>query len=66
VIAAFQESARYGRERIDEIVQAESVTRGFSPDLVRRYLTRHIVCEVGEAEQRGMDLYLQYAKELVM
>ncbi len=63
-IAAFQESARYGREHLDEIVTAESVERGFPPDLVRRYLTRHIVCELGAAEEKGMELYLRYARDL--
>jgi chorismate dehydratase len=64
-IAAFQESARYGREHLQEIVAAESVLRGFPPDLVQRYLTQHIVCELGEAEEKGMELYLRYARELV-
>jgi chorismate dehydratase len=64
VIAAFQESARYGQARVEEIVQAESAGRGFSPELVRRYLTSHIVCEIGRPEQEGMELYLRYAREL--
>lgn len=64
VIRAFQESARYGRDRLEEIVVAESAARGFPPDLVRRYLTRHIVCELGEAEEQGMELFLRYASRL--
>jgi predicted solute-binding protein len=64
VIAAFQESSTYGQARIEEIVRAESAARGFAPELVRRYLTRHIVSEVGERERAGMDLFLRYAREL--
>jgi predicted solute-binding protein len=64
VIRAFQDSARYGREHLDEIVAAESISRKFPPDLVRTYLTRHIVTELGAAEEQGMALFLRYAKEL--
>jgi chorismate dehydratase len=62
-IAAFQESWRYGQARLEEIVQAESAARAFPPELVRRYLTEHIVCDVGERERAGMELFLQYARE---
>ena len=64
VIGAFQESWCYGQARLEEIVAAESAARGFPPELVRRYLTRHIVCDVGERERAGMDLFLRYAREL--
>jgi chorismate dehydratase len=64
VVREFQESCRFGEAHIDEIVQMESAARGFAPDLVRRYLTRHIVCTVGERERAGMELFLQYAGEL--
>src|SRR6266852_5374370 len=47
VIAAFQQSWHFGREHLDDIVRHESAARGFPPDLVRRYLTQHIVYEVG-------------------
>jgi predicted solute-binding protein len=62
VIAAFQESCRFGRLRLEEIVSTESAGRGFAPELVRAYLGRHIGTEVGEAEQRGMELFLQLAR----
>lgn len=58
------ESAAYGQERIDEIVEAESRQRGFEPALVRRYLTRHIRYALGEREREAMDLYLRLAAEL--
>jgi len=63
VVEAFQGSCRYGLERVDEIVAAESARRGFDPELVRAYLTRSIVHELGPREYEGMDLFLRYARE---
>ena len=63
VVDAFRESCRYGRERIEEIVEAEAAKRGFAPELAREYLTRHIVHELGPREYEGMKLFLQYARE---
>jgi chorismate dehydratase len=60
-IEAFQESCRYGRERIEEIVAAEAPRRGFAPELVREYLTRHIVHELGERDYEGLDRFLREA-----
>ena len=62
VVEAFQQSCRYGRERIDEIVAAESGRREIPPDLVREYLTRHIVHDLGARDYEGMDLFLSYAR----
>jgi len=62
VIEAFQKSCRYGRERIEEIVAAESGRREIAPDLVREYLGRHIVHELGPRDYEGMDLFLSYAR----
>jgi len=59
--AAFQESCRYGLDHLEEIVAAESAARGFAPDLVREYLTRHIVHELGPRDYQGMELFLEYA-----
>jgi chorismate dehydratase len=64
VARAFQESCRFGRERIEEIVSAEAAARGFDAGLVRQYLTGHIVYELGAAEMEGMRLFLRYAQEL--
>jgi chorismate dehydratase len=61
---AFRASCRYGRERIEEIVAMESARREFPAEVVREYLTRHIVHELGERDYRGMELFLQYAREL--
>jgi predicted solute-binding protein len=63
VVEAFRDSCRYGRAHIEEIVAAESSRRGFAPDLVRDYLTRHIVHELGPRDYEGMDLFLRYARE---
>lgn len=59
---AFRESCRYGLEHMDEIVAAESVARGFPEAVIREYLTRHIVHELGERDYRGMELFLSYAR----
>ena len=61
LVAAFQESCRYGLARLEEIVAAESPARGFPPNLVRQYLTRNIVHELGPRDYQGMQLFLDYA-----
>ena len=61
LVAAFQESCRYGLARMEDIVAAESAARGFAPDVVRNYLTRHIVHELGPRDYQGMELFLEYA-----
>jgi chorismate dehydratase len=63
VTAAFRDSCRFGRDHMEDIVAAESASRGFPPDLVREYLTRHIVHELGPREYEGMELFLRYARE---
>jgi chorismate dehydratase len=60
---AFRDSCRYGRAHMDEIVDAESGKRGFAAGLVREYLTRHIVHELGEREYEGMEMFLRLARE---
>jgi predicted solute-binding protein len=57
----FLESLRYGLAHMDDIVAAEAPARQFEPDLVRRYLTRHIVFELGERDYEGMSLYIRHA-----
>jgi len=58
---AFVESYRYGCTHMDEIVAAESMSRGFPPQVVREYLTRYIVHELGPRDYEGMELFLRYA-----
>lgn len=62
VVDAFQQSCRFGRERIEEIVAAESGRREISRDLVREYLTHRIVHELGPRDYEGMDRFLEYAR----
>ena len=62
VAAAFRDSCSYGLDRLDEIVAAESVKREFRPALVREYLARHIVHELGPRDYEGMELFLRLAR----
>jgi len=59
---AFRASCRYGLEHMDEIVAAESRARGFAPEVVREYLTRYIVHELGPREYQAMEIFLEYAR----
>lgn len=61
---AFLQSCRYGLAHMDDIVRAEAPARQFSPDLVRRYLTQHIVFELDERDYEGMRLYIRRARQL--
>jgi chorismate dehydratase len=61
---AFVDSYRSGKANLEEIVRQESARRGVAPDLVREYLTRYIVFELGEREYAGMDRYLACVREL--
>jgi predicted solute-binding protein len=60
----FLESLRYGLAHMDDMVAAEAAARQFSPDVVRRYLTHHIVFELGEKDYEGMRLYIEHALRL--
>jgi len=64
VAAAFQASCAFGLRSLERIAAAEAPARGFTTDLVRRYLGSHIVFELGAAEQEGMELFLRYARDL--
>jgi chorismate dehydratase len=63
IAEAFQASYRFGREHMEEIVASESIARGFKPGVVREYLTRYIVHELGPREYEGMQLFLEYARQ---
>jgi predicted solute-binding protein len=56
---AFIDSYQFGKQHIDQIVESEYAARGVSKDLVREYLTRYIVFELGDKEYEGMNLYLK-------
>jgi predicted solute-binding protein len=61
VARAFRESWRFGLADMEEIVRVEAPARGFSPELVRHYLTSHIRHELGAEEEEGLRLFLSYA-----
>jgi predicted solute-binding protein len=62
----FQDSSRFGLDHMDDIVRAEAAARNFDPALVREYLTRNLISELGEREYEGMRLFLRYASEFDM
>jgi predicted solute-binding protein len=62
--AVFRESWFYGRDHMDDIVIHEAAVREFPPELVRQYLTHHIVHELGPREYDGMARFLAMAQEL--
>lgn len=62
VEAIFHASYQFGRDNLDGMIRSEARSRGIPEKLAREYLTQHIVCELGAAEYRGLDLFLQYAR----
>jgi chorismate dehydratase len=62
VEAVFQGSYQFGRDHLDDIIRVEAAQRGIRPELARDYLTRYIICELGPAEYRGLELFLEYAR----
>jgi chorismate dehydratase len=50
-----------GRACLHEIVEGEFTKRRVTHDTARRYLTEHIRFEIGKAEQRGLDAFLEMA-----
>jgi chorismate dehydratase len=64
VAAAFQDSCAFGLRNLERIAAEEGPARGFTSDLVRRYLGSHIVFELGAPERQGMELFLRYARDL--
>jgi len=63
VEAVFRASHAFGRAHVDDIIRQEAAQRGIIPELAKQYLTRHIVCELGPDENRGLDLFLAFARE---
>lgn len=62
VEAVFHASYEFGRVHLDDIIRVEAAQRRLPPDLAMEYLTKHIVCELGAAEYRGLKLFLDYAR----
>lgn len=61
----FLASCRFGLEHIDEIAEREAAPRGLTPDAVRNYFRDNVTLELGEAEKRGLDLFLRRLVGLV-
>lgn len=60
----FRDSLQFGLQHIEDIVRAEHAKRRIGEELAREYLTRHIVFELGDAEYRGLERFLEYARQL--
>jgi len=59
-----EDSLQFGLHSINTIIETESRRRAFSPDLTRRYLTRHIRFQIGERENLGLARFVQHAGSL--
>jgi chorismate dehydratase len=62
--APFTASLQFGMAHMDDIAREWHPKLGISEALVREYLTRNIVFELGEREYAGLSTFLQYAAEL--
>jgi predicted solute-binding protein len=57
----FVDSCRYGLAHAADIARAEAPVRGVTEELALRYVTEHIVYELGEKDYEGLNLYLKMA-----
>jgi predicted solute-binding protein len=64
--AAFVESCRFGRDRLEEIIRREAAPRGIPEERARTYLSRHIVNELGERDYAGLQHFLRLAGKFAM
>ena len=62
VSRTFTDSCRWGLDHMDEIVSAAVRERGFGEELVRKYLTEHIVYELGARHREGLELFRKLAR----
>jgi chorismate dehydratase len=62
VEAVFHASYEFGRAHLDDIIRVETARRRLPLDLAKEYLTKHIVCELGAVEYRGLELFLEFAR----
>jgi chorismate dehydratase len=60
----FVDSLHFGLAHMDDIVREWHLKLHLSESLVREYLTRNIVFELGQREYAGLQTFLQYASEL--
>ena len=57
----FIDSCRYGLEHAADIARLEGPPRGVSQELALRYVTHHIVYELGERDYQGLEAYIKMA-----
>lgn len=58
---AFLESCRYGLQHAADIARIEAPSRGVTEELAFRYITHHIVYELGQKDYQGLELYVKMA-----
>lgn len=63
LLDALQASYQYGKTRIDEIVTEGASERDIGEKLAQKYLTEHIVYELGERHRRGLSEFWRLAEE---
>jgi predicted solute-binding protein len=56
----------FGKRHLDEIVESEYQARGITRRLAARYLHEYIRFEIGTAEQKGLDAFLELADLAVL
>jgi chorismate dehydratase len=64
LVNLLQGSCHFGLSQLDEIIPLEAERRSFPEWLVREYLTRHIVFQIGPEEEAGLREYLRLARAL--
>lgn len=62
VARAFADSREWGRAHVEDMVAGASEERGFPEDLVRKYLTEHIVYELDPRHREGLQLFRKLAR----
>ena len=60
--ALTRNSYHFGKSRLPDIIDAEHPKRRISRELADRYLRDHIRFEIGPAEQRGLEVFLELAR----
>jgi chorismate dehydratase len=60
----FRESCRYGLAHAADIARTEAPSRGVTEDLALRYITHHIVYELGDKDYQGLELYVKLAMQV--
>ena len=64
VRTAFRESFEWGSNRVEDMANLVVAERGFAKDLVREYLTRHIVYRLTAEHLEGLELFRSRVREL--